>query len=120
MSETNGAPPKDGGAGGRSSTRARKGEARRHDPDKRVVAVTGACGFVGQEALKRLEEDRRYAKVLALDIRKPGFPLDKTQFYKVDLTLPTADADVAAILEREGVDTLLHAAFLSRPTHATA
>jgi UDP-glucose 4-epimerase len=93
---------------------------RPYDPDRRVVAVTGARSFVGSEVLKRLEEDRRYVKLLAFDLRKPDFPLDKTQFYKVDLTLPTADADMAAILENEGVDTVLHAAFLSAPTHATA
>jgi UDP-glucose 4-epimerase len=90
------------------------------DPEARVVAVTGARGFVGGELIKRLEEDRRYAKVIALDLRKPDFPLEKTQFYKLDLTLPTADADMADILEREGVETFLHAAFLSHPTHATA
>jgi UDP-glucose 4-epimerase len=104
---------------------AKKAEAeaareRPYDPEKRVVAVTGACSFIGSEVIKRLEEDRRYAKILALDIRKPGFPLDKTQYFKIDLTLPTADADVAAILAKEEVDTVLHAAFLSSPTHATA
>lgn len=94
--------------------------ARTMDRERRVVAVTGACSFIGSEVIKRLEEDRPYAKILALDVRKPSFPLDKTQFYKVDLTLPTADADLAAILEREQVDTVLHAAFLSAPTHAAS
>jgi UDP-glucose 4-epimerase len=94
--------------------------ARAYDPERRVVAVTGARSFIGSEALKRLEEDRRYHKLLAFDLRKPDFPLDKTQFYKLDLTLPTADADMAAILEDQGVDTLVHAAFLSHPTQAIA
>src|SRR5688500_17239976 len=82
------------------------------DPEARCVAVTGARSFAGSEIIKRLEEDRRYAKVLAFDLRKPDFPLEKTQFYKIDLTLPTADADMAEILAREGVDTFVHAAFL--------
>lgn len=94
--------------------------ARRYDPEQRAVAVTGARSFVGAEIIKRLEEDRRYARVLAFDLRKPEFPLEKTQFYKLDLTLPTADADMATILEREQVDTVLHAAFLSHPTHASS
>jgi UDP-glucose 4-epimerase len=93
---------------------------RAHDPQHRVIAVTGAAGFIGCETIKQLEEDRRYARILAIDIRKPGFPLDKTQFFKVDLTLPAADADLSAIFAREGVDTVLHAAFLSSPTHAVA
>jgi UDP-glucose 4-epimerase len=91
-----------------------------YDPDGRVIAVTGAYSFIGAELLRRLEGDRRYAKLLAIDIRKPSFPLRKTQFHKVDLTLPTADADLAEIFLREGVDTVVHAAFLSTPTHNSA
>jgi UDP-glucose 4-epimerase len=90
------------------------------DPEQRVVAITGAYSYMGAELIKRLERDRRYYKVLAVDVRKPTFPMHKTQFHKVDLTLPTADADLAAIWRREGVDTVVHAAFLSAPTHAAA
>jgi UDP-glucose 4-epimerase len=91
-----------------------------YDPEQRVVAVTGAYSYIGAELIKRLERDRRYYKVLAVDVRKPTFPMHKTQFHKIDLTLPTADADLAAIWKREGVDTVVHAAFLSSPTHAAA
>jgi UDP-glucose 4-epimerase len=91
-----------------------------YDPEQRVVAVTGAYSYIGAELIRRLERDRRYYKVLALDIRKPTFPMSKTQFHKIDLTIPTADADLAAIWKREGVDTVVHAAFLSTPTHANA
>ena len=91
-----------------------------YDPEQRVVAVTGAHSFIGAELIKRLERDRRYYKVLAIDIRKPSFPMSKTQFHKIDLTMPTADADLAAVWKREGVDTVVHAAFLSTPTHANA
>src|SRR6266568_1340244 len=90
------------------------------DPERRAVAVTGASSFIGSEVIKRLEEDRRYARIFAIDIRKPSLPLDKTQFFKVDLTLPTADADLAALLAHERADTFVHAAFLSSPTHASA
>jgi len=93
---------------------------RPYDPEHRVVAVTGVRGFIGAEVLKRLEEDRRYARIIALDVRKPDFPLDKTLFFKIDLTLPSADADLATILQEEGVDTFVHAAFLTMPTHASS
>ena len=87
--------------------------------DGRVVAVTGACNFLGTELIKRLEEDHRYDRVIALDVRKPEIPLEKTGFQTIDLTVPTADSELALVLAAEEVDTLIHAAFLAHPTHAT-
>lgn len=88
------------------------------DPEARVIAVTGAQSYLGTELIRELEEDRRYRRVIALDIRKPEVPLEKTEYHQLDLTLPTADRDIVRLLENEGVDTLVHAAFLSYPTHA--
>jgi UDP-glucose 4-epimerase len=92
---------------------------RTFDPEHRVVAVTGAHSFLGEQIIAQMEQDRRYSKVLAIDIRRPNIPMTKTQFHKVDLTLPNADGEVAHILKREKVDTLVHLAFLSKPTHNT-
>jgi UDP-glucose 4-epimerase len=89
------------------------------DPQHRVVAVTGAHGYLGSHLLRRLEAENRYAKLIAVDIRRPQVPLRRTQFAKVDLTMPTADADLAELLAREGVDTVVHCAFLSVPTHSS-
>ncbi|MDX9999797.1 MAG: NAD-dependent epimerase/dehydratase family protein [Polyangia bacterium] len=86
----------------------------------RVVALTGAHGQLGSELIRRLEADRRYYKVVAFDLRKPDFPLEKTQFHKIDLTLPNADGHLAAILRSERVDTLVHLAFLSDFTHRSS
>jgi len=93
--------------------------------DGRVVAITGACTFLGTELIRRLEEDPRYARVLALDVRPPPVPLApgdgtaKTRFIKIDLTQPTIDAEIATLLDHERVDTVVHGAFLSHPTHAS-
>jgi UDP-glucose 4-epimerase len=84
----------------------------------RVVAVTGACTYLGGELLRRLEEDARYARVLALDIRAPAFTGRKIEFIQLDLTQPTVDSELATLLERYKVDTFVHGAFLSHPTHA--
>ena len=87
------------------------------DPERRIVAVTGAHSFLGEQVIRRLEQDRRYYKVLAIDIRKPNITSQKTKFFKVDLTLPNADGELAHIFTKEKVDTLVHLAFLSKPTH---
>ncbi|MFH2005648.1 MAG: NAD-dependent epimerase/dehydratase family protein [bacterium] len=81
------------------------------------MAVTGACGMLGSALIRQLEADRRYYKVLAIDLRKPSFPLSKTQFHRIDLTLPGADAQIASLLRAEGADTFVHLAFLSNFTH---
>ncbi len=89
---------------------------------ERVVAVTGACTFLGAELLRRLEEDPKVGKVLALDIRPPALVpgrQGKIEFVKLDLTQPQVDADLATLLSRHHVDTLVHGAFLSHPTHAS-
>jgi UDP-glucose 4-epimerase len=86
----------------------------------RVVAVTGACTFLGGELLRRLEEDPKVHKVLALDIRPPALsPGSKVEFVKLDLTQPTVDAELATLLTRHKIDTFVHGAFLSHPTHAS-
>ena len=84
----------------------------------RVVAVTGACTYLGGELLRRLEEDPRYRRVLALDVRPPPQVGGKVEFVNLDLTQPTVDAELATLLQRGQVDTFVHGAFLSHPTHA--
>lgn len=85
----------------------------------RVVAVTGACTFLGGELLRRLEEDPRYTRVLALDIRPPALaPGGKVEYVKIDLTQPTVDSELATLFGSYQVDTFVHGAFLSHPTHA--
>jgi len=85
----------------------------------RVVAVTGACTFLGQELLRRLDEDRKVSRILALDIRPPALaPNTKVEFVKLDLTQPTVDDELASLLSSAHVDTFVHGAFLSHPTHA--
>jgi UDP-glucose 4-epimerase len=84
----------------------------------RVVAVTGACTYLGIELLRRLEEDPQYSRVLALDVRPPPVTGSKLEFIKLDLTQPTVDGDLATLLQTHRVDTFVHGAFLSHPTHA--
>lgn len=85
---------------------------------ERRVAITGARTFLGTELIRRLEEDARYEKILALDIRQPDLPFEKTEFHNLDLTVPAVGAQLADLLRDAEIDTFVHAAFLSHPTHA--
>ncbi|HEX4514067.1 MAG TPA: NAD-dependent epimerase/dehydratase family protein, partial [Polyangiaceae bacterium] len=85
----------------------------------RVVAVTGTCTFLGQNLIALLEEDPTVERVVAVDIKAPVSG-KKTRFYEVDLTQPPAEARLAEIFAAEGVRSLVHLAFHSSPSHATA
>ncbi|MEB2313795.1 MAG: NAD-dependent epimerase/dehydratase family protein [Sorangiineae bacterium] len=101
---------------------ARTGEravtARRGRP--RVVAVTGAASFLGRNLVGLLEEDERVRRIVSVDIATPATAGSKTRVYDVDLTAPAAEERVAEIFAAEGVDCLVHLAFLASPTHASA
>jgi UDP-glucose 4-epimerase len=95
-----------------------RGKLPAHRP--RVVAVTGAAGFLGSSLIGSLEEDERIARIVAVDVSPPKKAGRKTRLYDVDLTQPSAEVRVAEILAAERVDALVHLAFLASPTHATA
>ena len=85
----------------------------------RVVAVTGACTYLGGELLRRLEEDPRYSRVLALDIRPPAAGrrqgrVRQARSHAADGRRRARDA----ARRSTKVDTFVHGAFLSHPTHA--
>ena len=90
------------------------------DGKTRSVAVTGAAGFLGSNLIGMLEQDERVRRIVAIDIKAPPTGGEKTRSFEVDLTQPAAESRVAEILAAESVDTLVHLAFLSSPTHGTA
>ncbi len=92
----------------------------RHRRRGRSIAVTGANTFLGRNLVGLLNEDERVSRVVILDVRNPETAGPKTCFYEVDLTQPGVDSRIAEILHAEGVDTVVHLAFLESPTQATA
>lgn len=96
------------------------GSPVRRAPRGRVVAITGAASFLGRNLVGILEEDASIARLVAIDIESPPTAGDKTRFYEVDLTQPTAEVRIAEIFAAEAVDTVVHLAFLASPSHAHA
>lgn len=76
--------------------------------------------MIGRNLVGLLEEDESVPRVVVLDIAAPSTMGPKTRFYDIDLTRPSAEDSIAEVLEAEGVDTLVHLAFLASPTYAEA
>lgn len=93
---------------------------RPNGPTGKVVVVTGAASFLGANLVGILEEDARVGRIVAIDVKPPGTAQRKTRFYEVDFTGAAVEARISEILAAERSDTLVHLAFMSSPTHATA
>jgi UDP-glucose 4-epimerase len=88
-------------------------------PRRRVVAVTGAASFLGANLIGVLEDEEVVKSLVSLDTRPPPTAGKKTRVYDFDLTHPAAEERLSEIFTAEGVDTLIHLAFLPSPTHST-
>lgn len=91
--------------------------------EPRVVALTGARTFLGRRLLAELQRDETCARIVVLDRDdlpkkpEPQVFADKVSYYRVDLTTPAVDTDLARIFAKERVDTVVHLAFKNSPTH---
>jgi UDP-glucose 4-epimerase len=91
------------------------GEGRKVEAPK-CIAITGLQTFLGQRLAERLLAAPSGPRVVGLDLHRPQRLEGRLRFYRLDLTDPTADVDVADILQREGVEVLVHLAFRHSPT----
>jgi UDP-glucose 4-epimerase len=82
----------------------------------RGIAITGLGTFLGQRLVERLLTHEPRLRIIGIDLRRPYRLEGRITFRRVDLTDPTADGRLADVLEREGVDVVVHTAFRSRPT----
>jgi UDP-glucose 4-epimerase len=101
------------GAGAKRSRRPRAPKGS----EGGAVAITGASGFLGLNLLRRILESDPERSIVVADVQKPPVDDKRVKHYRVDLTEPTADASLAAILKKERVETIVHAAFLTNPGH---
>lgn len=86
---------------------------------RRVVAVTGAQSFLGENLIGLLEEDDGIRRIVSIDRARPKTASVGTRVYELDLLERAAEERLAEILAAEEVDTLVHLAFFDSPTRRT-
>jgi UDP-glucose 4-epimerase len=80
-----------------------------------VIALFGSAGPVGRALLLRLAADPKYKRIVCFDLLAPRRDFPQVAFYKTDLADPNAGPALARILEKENVDTVVHAAGTDSP-----
>jgi UDP-glucose 4-epimerase len=75
----------------------------------KVVAITGASGYVGTKLLERLEQEPSRRKLVAFDVNSLPLPVHNIAFYRKNVSEPIDDE-----LNDQGVTTLVHLAFNDR------
>lgn len=76
-----------------------------------AVAVTGASGYLGGRLIRQLCADDRVDRVLGFDRRSGDFTHEKYVFDSVDIR------DEALVARLDGVDVVVHLAFIMDPIH---
>jgi UDP-glucose 4-epimerase len=78
-----------------------------------TVAVTGASGYIAGRLIEELCADEGIERVLGFDVRPPAFTHRKFVFDEVDVRNPALEARF------NGVDVMVHLAFIMDPIHDT-
>jgi len=77
----------------------------------RRVLITGAGSHLGTLLAARLEADPAIEHVVALDTRRPGRTLERTEWIDLDIR----DAELSRVVPRLGIDTLVHNQIVRQP-----
>jgi len=78
-----------------------------------TVAITGAGGYLGQRLIDHLERHDGCSRILGTDRRQPLVRSSKLSFLQADIR----DASLLDYWKGQGVDTLVHLAFIVDPIH---
>lgn len=79
----------------------------------KIVALTGAAGYMGQKLLKQLSRENTVEKIVAIDQKeiKQEALADKISFYRLDIR----DPDILKLFSDLKVETIIHMAFVLNP-----
>jgi UDP-glucose 4-epimerase len=75
------------------------------------IAITGISGYIGTRLLNHLDHLDSVKKIVGIDVREPRIKSAKLKFYHHDVRQPFGDLFI-----ENGVDTVVHLAFILRPT----
>ena len=75
----------------------------------KVVAVTGAAGYIGSRLLQKLEDDGERRNLVAIDAKPLAFPIHNIAAYRQDVA-----ESIDEILLHHRVTAVVHLAFTSR------
>lgn len=76
------------------------------------VLITGGAGFLGAHVAAALVARGDVERVVAGDVRAPEHPLEGVLYEECDVTVP---AGLAALLQRHGIDVVVHLAAIVNP-----
>lgn len=82
-----------------------------------TVAVSGAATFLGSRLIRALLTDRRNVKVVAIDSGNLNIKDPRLCILQIDITDSEAGVKLHELFNAHSVDTLVHTAFLSHPSH---
>jgi len=76
------------------------------------VLITGAGGYIGKKLTQALCKKKWVEKLLGTDIQDPDLKHPKFAFVRRDIRKPLDD-----LLEKDGIDTIVHLAYVLPPIH---
>jgi UDP-glucose 4-epimerase len=78
------------------------------------IAITGISGYIGSRLLAHLDRSDGPARIIGINTREPALKPTKLKFYAQDIREPLGD-----LFLENNVDTVVHLAFILRPTRKT-
>jgi UDP-glucose 4-epimerase len=78
-----------------------------------TVAITGAGGYIARQLISSLENQKWCHRILGTDIVEPDIESAKLEFRNCDIR----DPSLFDCWKDEGVDTVVHLAFIVDPIH---